>query len=137
MDSFLKGSSVAVALPTLIYVGMAQNRNRIQALSLASNSEVLDFLSIPYEIIVVGILVSYGITNIVMNRQKDAEDHVPISKKLIIGASLGLFLSTVGRFGLDLPTKMFKLPSFRTWTVHPIAIVMYMAIMFYVDMILN
>jgi len=137
MDSFIKGSSIVAAIPTLLYVGMAQNRNRLQALSLSSNPDVVDYLSIPYETIVVGILISYGVTNIVMNRYKDDEDRVPVSKIILCGASLGLFLSTVGRFGLDLPTKMFKLPPSRAFTVHPIAMVMYVAIMFYVNKILN
>jgi len=134
---FIKGSSLVATIPTLVYVGMAQNRNRISALGLASNPDVKQFLSIPYELIVIGILVSYGVTNTILKRNKDDEGNVPVSKVLLCGASLGLFLSVVGRFGLDLPVKMFKIPSSESWTVHPIAIVLYMFIMIYVNKIIK
>ena len=134
---FIKGSSLVATIPTLVYVGMAQNRNRISALGLASNPDVKQFLSIPYELIVIGILASYGVTNTILKRNKDDEGNVPVSKVLLCGASLGLFLSIVGRFGLDLPVKMFKISSSESWTVHPIAIVLYMFIMIYVNKIIK
>jgi len=128
---------LVATIPTLVYVGMAQNRNRISALGLASNPDVKQFLSIPYELIVIGILASYGVTNTILKRNKDDEGNVPVSKVLLCGASLGLFLSIVGRFGLDLPVKMFKISSSESWTVHPIAIVLYMFIMIYVNKIIK
>ena len=134
---FIKGSSLVAALPTLVYVGMAQNKNRLAALGMASNPNVKQFLSIPYEFIIIGILASYGVSNTILKKYEDDKGNVPMKKVLLCGASLGLFLSTVGRFGLDLPVKMFKIPSSQSWTVHPIAIVLYMFIMIYVNKIIN
>jgi len=134
---FIKGSSLVATIPTFVYVGLAQHRNRVSALGLASNPKVKQFLSIPYELIVIGILASYGVATTVMNRNKDEDGDVHILKVLACGASLGLFLSTVGRFGLGLPVKMFNIPQSESWTVHPIAIMLYMIIMMYVNKVIN
>jgi len=72
-----------------------------------------------------------------LQKNKDEEDNVPRSKILLCGASLGLFLSIVGRFGFDLPIKMFKMSESSSWTVHPIAIVLYMIIFLYVEKIIK
>lgn len=140
MHDFIRGSSIVAALPTLLYVGFHQHKNRIGALSLASSPGVREFLSIPYESIVLGILVAYGLTYKIMkliHRPKDGVDEgasgVPTKTLVVGGAALGLTLSLIGRFGMNLPVKMFNMPPARSHLVHPIAIVLYAFIFLYVD----
>ncbi len=140
MYDFIRGSSIVAALPTLMYIGFHQNANRIGALALASTPGVREFLSIPYEAIVLGILVAYGLTYKIMRLLHRAEDGVDESvsgvptKTLIVGgAILGLTLSIIGRFVLNLPVKMFHMSPSRAHLVHPIAIVLYALIFLYVD----
>ena len=135
MDNFVKGSSVAAAIPTLLYVGYYQMKNRKALIGSASSPELKDFLSIPFEIMVIGILVSYGITYSFMKHNIDEEKDSKLSKitKVALhGGLLGLSLSLVGRFGLDLPVKMFKIPRNKAFSVHPTAFVMYIFIFMYI-----
>ena len=135
MDNFVKGSSVAAAIPTLLYVGYYQMKNRKALIGSSSSPELKDFLSIPFEIMVIGILVSYGITYSFMKHNIDEEKDSKLSKitKVALhGGLLGLSLSLVGRFGLDLPVKMFKIPRNKAFSVHPTAFVMYIFIFMYI-----
>lgn len=69
-QQFVKGSSVVAAIPTLVYLGAAQRKNRIKL--LRTNPEILlSFLSIPYESIVVGVLILYGIAYASLPRDTD------------------------------------------------------------------
>jgi len=84
---------------------------------------------------VIGILVSYGITYSFMKHNIDEEKDSKLSKitKVALhGGLLGLSLSLVGRFGLDLPVKMFKIPRNKAFSVHPTAFVMYIFIFMYI-----
>lgn len=147
MHDFIRGSSIVAALPTLMYVGFHQHKNRVGALELVSSPRVREFLSIPYEAIVLGILVAYGVTYKIMkllHRSKDegvvddqVEPGVPTKTLVLGGAALGLSLSVIGRFGMNLPVKMFRMPPARTYLVHPIAIVLYAFIFLYVEKALS
>ena len=134
MDNFIKGSSIVAALPTFLYVGYYQMQNRNSLLKTASSPELKSFLSIPYEIMVIGILVSYGITYSLMKRNIDVEDSnvTKLTKVAIHGAILGVILSIIGRFVLDLPVKMFKIPRNKAFSVHPSAFILYIFIFLYV-----
>jgi len=134
MDNFIKGSSIVAALPTFLYVGYYQMQNRNSLLKTASSPELKSFLSIPYEIMVIGILVSYGITYSLMKRNIDVEDSnvTKLTKVAIHGAILGVILSIIGRFALDLPVKMFKIPRNKAFSVHPSAFILYIFIFLYV-----
>lgn len=138
MENFIKGSSVVAAIPTLLYVGFAQMKNRKEMLNQATSPELKSFLSIPFEIIVVGILVAYGVAYASMKESMNEEDSTMLkyTKVAIHGASLGLTLSLFGRFMFDLPVKMFGLPSNAAWTVHPTALFIYIAIFIYVNIII-
>lgn len=136
MENFVKGSSVVAALPTLLYVGFYQMKNRNKMLNEATSPEIKAFLSIPFETIVVGILVAYGISYALMKESINEEEDSTMlryTKVAIHGASLGLTLSLFGRFMFDLPVKMFGIPSNQAWTVHPTAILLYIAIFVYVN----
>ena len=131
IENFIKGSSVVAAFPTLLYVGFFQMKNRQDLLKKASSLELQNFLSIPYESMVVGILVSYGITFALMKRNVDEEKDSKLQKIIKIvshGAILGLFLSIIGRFYFDLPVKMFGIPKNQSFKVHPIAMILYAVI---------
>jgi len=131
IENFIKGSSVVAAFPTLLYVGFFQMKNRQDLLKKASSLKLQNFLSIPFESIIVGILVAYGITFSIMKRNID-EEKDSNSKKLIKvmshGAILGLVLSIIGRFYFDLPVKMFGIPKIQASKVHPTAIILYAVI---------
>lgn len=143
LDHFLVGSSVVSALPTLLYVGMAQRKNRISLINESNSPELSSFLSIPFETIIIGILVAYGITHALINLDPEEpceEDPCEEEAKISIafkGAILGLSLSLVGRFVLDLPVKMFNMSREDAWMVHPIAMFLYAFIMLYVDFIVK
>ena len=53
LENFIKGSSLVAAFPTLLYVGVFQMKNRQALLQKASSLELQNFLSIPFESIVV------------------------------------------------------------------------------------
>ena len=131
VENFIKGSSLVAAFPTLLYVGIFQMKNRKELLKKASSIELQNFLSIPFESIVVGILVAYGIAFTIMKRNIDEEKDSK-SKKLIKvmshGAILGLVLSIFGRFYFDLPVKMFGIPKSQASKVHITAFILYSVI---------
>jgi len=133
MDDFLKGSSMAVALPTMVYVGMAQRKNRLAAFSNSTDQATQEFLSIPYESIAVGIPIMYGITYTLLKYYNDDPSR---KETMLFGAALGLTLSLIGRFVFDLPIKMFGLME-TPWMVHIVAPILYTLIFVYVDKLLN
>lgn len=143
MVDFLKSTSVLASLPTLLYIGLAQRKNRIDLLrSLPGDASVNleNFLSIPYEFLPLVISLVYGIAYnfVVTPRDASNSERRKLTKSsLIVGASTGLFLSTVGRFGLNLPTKMFGMPAGKAYTVHLVAPVLYMLIFVYVSYLME
>jgi len=80
LENFIKGSSLVAAFPTLLYVGVFQMKNRQALLQKASSLELQNFLSIPFESIVVGVLVSYGIAFTIMKRNIDEEKDSKLKK---------------------------------------------------------
>ena len=139
MEDFVKGSSLIAALPTLLYVGFYQMKNRKKMLGEATSPELKSFLSIPFEIIIVGILVAYGVAYSSMKESIQENDSMmfKFTKIAVHGASLGLTLSLFGRFMFDLPVKMFGIPSGQAWTVHPTAILLYIVIFIYVNSVMS
>lgn len=134
MSEFLKGTSVLVSLPTLLYVGAARRKNRLELLSTLEGTmsvKLENFLSIPYEFLPLAISFVYGLAY--KTASHDTEEDAPkIQKVVLVGALTGLFLSLVGRFGMGLPTKMFGMPPSKEHKVHIVATVLYMAIFVYV-----
>ena len=64
MEDFLKSTSVLISLPTLLYVGAAHRRNRLELLKDlqgAMSTQLENFLTIPYEFLSIFICVGYGL----------------------------------------------------------------------------
>lgn len=150
MGEFLKSSSVVASLPTLLYLGFAQRKNRIdllQSLTSDTSGKLQSFLSIPYEFLPLAVSLVYGIAYTFVGtptgdsntpgKESRSERRTRIKKSLIVGALTGLSLSLVGRFGLNLPTKMFGMPTEKAYTVHLVAPVLYMLIFLYVSYLMQ
>ena len=108
--SFLVSYSVSTI--TLIYLGIAFNK---------SNRPT----DVPYELFPILLPVMYGIFGIV--------NYYTISNygyyySYIIGAVFGLLLSIIGRFGLNLPTKIFHFTKYNEYQVHVYAMLIYAVI---------
>ena len=137
MSDFIKGTSVLVSLPTLLYTGLAHRRNRLsllQSLSQSSDVKLSNFLSIPYEFIPLFICLGFGLAYkfIASTRTEEDEDKFVTAKALAVGFSVGLFFSLTGRFGMDLPVKMFNFTPDKAHMVHLVAPPLYMLIFTYV-----
>lgn len=145
MSEILKSTSVLVSLPTLIYVGMAHRRNRlelIKSMSSSGNVKLDNFLSIPYEFIPLFICLVYGIAfKFVRSGKKEDEESSKESLitpcVLLVGFLTGLGFSIAGRFGMDLPVKMFNFPRDQSHRVHLIAPFLYAVIFVYVSFLMK
>ena len=65
MSSLLKSTSVLVSLPTLLYVGLAQRKNRLDLLENIQTPDITkltNFLSLPYEFLPFFISMGYGVS---------------------------------------------------------------------------
>jgi hypothetical protein len=98
-----------ISIITLGYVGNAySNKNRPS--------------TIPYELFPIFIPLLYGIFGVI--------NYYIISNygnnhSIIVGTVFGMLLSTIGRFGLDLPIKLFNFRKNTSYKVHIYAIIMY------------
>lgn len=140
MTEILKGTSVLVSLPTLLYVGLAQRKNRVGLLRSIKGTmgvKLENFLSIPYEFLPLAISLVYGAAYRLARCETDEEPPEKRSRVLLIGAVTGLSLSVVGRFGMDLPIKMFGMPPEKAYMVHIVAPILYVAIFLYVSLLMN
>lgn len=146
MSEFLKSTSVLAALPTLIYVGLAQRRNRLDLLGSmgsSSNIKLEDFLSIPYEFLPLFICIMYGIAFKFARSDTNNDEESPEKKSFVtprvvlVGFLTGLAFSLAGRFGMDLPVKMFNFPREKSHHVHLVAPPLYAAIFVYVAFLMN
>lgn len=138
LGDFLKGSSVVASLPTLLYVGFAQYRNRVALLRSIDAEKLQNYLSIPHEMLPIVIGVAYGFAYKTMKRFEKHDDKKIAGtritlKTLGVGATTGFLLSLVGRFGADLPSKLFGIDRSEAYKVHVIAPLIYMGIFVYVD----
>jgi len=91
-----------------------------------SEARLENFLSVPYEFLPLAVSLAYGVAYTFVSKSSEdssSERRVRVRRSLIVGAFTGLFLSTVGRFGLNLPTKLFGMPAEKAYTVHLVAIV--------------
>ncbi len=140
MEDFIKGSSILSILPTILYVGFAQYKGRTSALNSLDSVQIQQYLSIPHESLHTGIAILYGISYYMM-KKSETDDDVMIGgiriNTLMFGFITGLILSIIGRFGLDLPVKLFKMDSQSSGRVHLVAPILYMIIFVYVDEIIR
>ena len=108
VELFLVGSSLPVVFITMIYVGSAYRRSGRPA-------------GIPYELFPIVIPLFYGIFSIVNYHAIK----VNINYALLVGATMGLLFSFMGRFGLSLPQKIFGFTTETEGRVHLFAIMLY------------
>lgn len=133
VEYFTLGSSLVHALPTLMYMGVYRRKNRLNLLTDPSGLD--DFVSIPYESLVIGILFAYGVAFTVMQNMNNRDGNVKNKRNAIItGALLGLTLSIVGRNVFDLPSKHFGMTD-STWRVNLIAPILYAIIFLVIEKI--
>ena len=109
--AFIIGSSILITLITLLYVGYAFRKAGRPS-------------DIPYELYAIFIPIMYGVFNVAnVYLQKKYKFCPNIS--LAVGALFGLLLSFFGRFGYDLPKRIFEFSEQTESRVHIIAPVMY------------
>lgn len=113
--AFIIGSSLMVTAITMIYNGIMLRRNR--------------GADVPYELIPLAVPFMFGLANMllyyIITSNKITSTTNQLVASLIVGALLGLLFSLVGRFGLELPEKLYKMKEGDRWKVHPTAMVLY------------
>jgi len=107
LNVFLISSFISII--TLGYTGIAYNN-------------ITRPSTIPYELFPIFIPLLYGIFGVI--------NYYIISNygnnySIIVGMVFGILLSIVGRFGLDLPVKLFNFTKNTSYKVHIYAIIIY------------
>ena len=103
VNAFVVGSSIVSTIISFLYIGNAfRNSNRPS--------------DVQYETFPVFIPIMFGIANImnVLLVQK----YPKTESAIFSGAALGLLFSIIGRFGLDLPVKIFDTKPENEFKVH-------------------
>jgi hypothetical protein len=111
LHAFIISSSVVSFFVTALYIGYGMSQNK-ETLSIIPHIEWF-FTIIP---------IMYGLFGVLSWELKNPA---------IIGGILGLILSIIGRFYLDLPSKMFG-HSKDEWLVHVYAIPLYALVFMYI-----
>lgn len=101
--------SSLVSIITITYLGIAYNRKQ-------------NLNNINFKLMVLIIPLIYGILGVI--NYKMIEEY-GVNSSLIVGGLLGLIFSLVGRFILNLPTKLFNFTKNNEYQVHIIAIILY------------
>ncbi len=117
--AFIIGSSIFATISTFSYTGVAYRRSGRPK-------------EIPFEILALAIPLMFGVMNI-LNIFIQSNLKLNFKGKnfviaAVVGAVTGLTFSFLGRFGLDLPSKIFNISPDKEWTVHIIAPLLYAAI---------
>ena len=107
INIFLISSFISII--TLGYIGIAYKNNNRPS-------------TIPYELFPIFLPLLYGIFGLI--------NYYIISKygnnySLVVGMVFGILLSIIGRFGLDLPVKLFNFTKNTSYKVHIYAIIIY------------
>ncbi len=110
VKAFIAGSSIAATFITVFYVGGAFRR--------AGRPK-----NIPFEQFVLLIPVLYGLANVFNVLMGNT-----VASAAIAGALLGTVLSFGGRFGFDLPVRLFGFTKQTEWRVHLLAVALYVGI---------
>lgn len=107
--AFVVGSSIICTIITFLYTGNAYKRSGRRP-------------DVPYENIPVVVAILFGFFNVL---------NVHLTKKygnnvsFLVGGLMGLTFSSIGRFGMDLPTKIFGFNRKNEYLVHLYAFVLY------------
>ncbi len=118
--AFIIGSSLPSVLVSNVYIGMANSKK--------------DIIS-RYEFFPLGIALLFGLYNIInyllYKRLKND------SSAIISGILFGLTLSGIGRFIIDLPTRLFNFTRNNEYIVHIYASILYSIVFFLIIQTLN
>ena len=107
LNIFLNSSFFSVI--TIAYLGYAfYNKGRPQDVS--------------FELFVIFIPLVYGIVGVINNYITEMYGD---NYSLLVGGLLGILLSTIGRFVLNLPTKIFDFNKSTEYQVHLYAMILY------------
>jgi hypothetical protein len=98
-----------ISIITLGYVGIAYKNNNRPS-------------TIPYELFPIFIPLLYGIFGLI---NYYIITNYGNNYSIIVGMALGILLSIIGRFGLDLPIKLFNFTKNTSYQVHIYATIMY------------
>ena len=113
--AFVIGSSLLVSFATFTYNGLAYRKNPTP--------------KVPYELFPIFIPLLFGIANVILyNLVKYTKTQNAFWLTLLVGALTGLTFSVIGRFGLNIPGLLYKMPSSTHYTVHITAFFLYMLI---------
>lgn len=98
-----------ISIITLGYIEIAYNKKNRPS-------------SVPYELFPIFIPLLYGIFGVI--------NYYIISNygnnySIVVGIVFGILLSIIGRFGLDLPTRLFNFTKNTSYKVHIYAIIIY------------
>ena len=110
VTGFIIASSIIVTFISLWYVGSAYDK--------AGSPR-----GIPIVPIEISMAVAFGLANIVNLLIDPDQSRWWIT--FLVGATLGVLFSLVGRFGYDLPRRIFNFNKKTEWRVHPIAFFLY------------
>lgn len=120
IHAFIIGSSLLSTIISHSYIGFANMKMKgIQH----------------YEIVAIGIPLLFGLFNIV--------HYITVKKtknnlySILFGTLFGLILSIIGRFGMDLPVKIFGFSRKNEYQVHIHAIILYSMIFYFIIRNLN
>jgi hypothetical protein len=101
-----------ISIITLGYVGIAYKNNNRPS-------------TIPYELFPIFIPLLYGIFGLI---NYYIIKNYGNNYSTIVGMVFGILLSIIGRFGLNLPIKLFNFTKKTSYKVHVYAIIMYSVI---------
>lgn len=116
--AFIVGASLPAFAITFSYLGFAFHKTPFRN-------------QIPFHLFPFLIPLLFGLANVInfqLIRYLRSTPLNTILAPLIVGALTGLIFSIIGRFGLDLPKKLFLMPPSTQHRVHPIAAVLYAVI---------
>ncbi len=115
--AFIIGSCIFSTIITMSYTGNAYR----------TSGRPKD---VPFEMIPISIAIMFGLFNMLnIYLQNVLKDQLKFQYSnyavaASVGALMGLTFSFAGRFGIDLPTKIFKIKK-NQWVVHVIAPILY------------
>ena len=118
--AFVIGSSSISTLVSNLYIGIANSKKDIIK---------------RYEFFPLGIALLFGIYNVINYLlYKKIESDI---SAIVIGILYGLTLSSIGRFGMDLPSRLFTFTKQNEHIVHIHASILYAGVFYFIIQNLN
>lgn len=118
--AFVIGSSLPSVLISNLYIGIANSKKNIVK---------------RYEFFPLGIALLFGFYNI-LNYLLYKQIHSDLSA-IVSGILFGITLSSIGRFGMDLPYRLFDFTRNNEYMVHVYASILYVGVFYFIIQNLN